>query len=440
MRLLYMFMYVSLKYAIRIYFKKTAVINGPKEIFGSTIYVSNHAASFMDPLTIASLRRPIIFFMTRSDVFTPLSKPFLWSAHMLPIYRQHDGEDTKKKNEQVFDRCAKILKYGRNLLIFGEGFTDDVFIRRLKPVKKGAVRIGFSALEKLNWEKNIYIAAAGANYSKPNMTRSNVLIETSDKICLNDYKEAYLENPGKVILDLSKEIEKRIQDCITHIQIAEDAPFHENIMEITRKGMHPTSVNKNISLTNRHKYSQKLAHYFNENKDRIHQEFSSLRQKIENYNLKLKKLNIADMDVVEKIEEGELNLWKSRTKLLLLLPFTLLGIIHCGLVYWAVKWWVEKSFRREVFWGSVKFLLALILMGLVNIPVIFLFHNCIYPSYLLGFLYYTLIGLFFLAGYTSKTTWINLKRKKKINEANLSELAEERKSLLAEIEESIPIA
>jgi len=435
-----MCMYFSLKYAIRIYFKKTAVVNAPKEIFGSTIYVSNHAASFMDPLTVASLRKPITFFMTRSDVFTPLSKPFLWSAHMLPIYRQHDGEDTKNKNEEVFQTCTKVLKYGRNLLVFGEGFTDDVFIRRLKPVKKGAVRIGFTALEILDWKKKIYIAATGANYSSPNMTRSNVLIETSDKICLNDYKEAYLENPGKVILDLTKEIEKRMQACITHVEIVDDAPFHENIMEITRKGMHPTSVKNEIPLIQRHKYSQKLAHYFNENKDRIHNELKSLREKLENYNSKLKKNNIADMDVVEKIETGKLNLWKERIKLALLSPFTLLGIIHCGLVYLFVKWWVEKSFRRKVFYGSVKFLMGMILMGLANIPVIFLFHNYVYPSYILGFLYYAMIGFFFLAAYTSKTTWGNLKRKKRINDAKLSELAIERSALLKEIEDSIPVA
>jgi 1-acyl-sn-glycerol-3-phosphate acyltransferase len=95
----------------------------------------------MDPLVVASLRLPIVFFMTRSDVFTPISRPLLWASHMLPIYRQHDGEDTKAKNEEVFQKCSRILSFGRNLLIFGEGFTDDTFVRRLKPVKKGAVRI-----------------------------------------------------------------------------------------------------------------------------------------------------------------------------------------------------------------------------------------------------------------------------------------------------------
>jgi len=440
MRFFYMWMYVSLKYSIRIYFKKTAVVNAPKEIFGSTIYVSNHAASFMDPLTVASLRRPITFFMTRSDIFTKYVKPILWAAHMLPIYRQHDGEDTKNRNEEVFERCARVLKYGRNLLVFGEGFTDDVFIRRLKPIKKGAIRIGFTTLGILDWKKKIYIAAVGANYSKPNMMRSNVIVETSDKICLNDYKEAYLSNPGKTITDLTKTIEEMMQQCITHIEVAIDAPFHENIMGITRKGMHPTSVNKALPLVSRHKYSQKLAEFFNENKDLVHSELLPLREKLEKYNARLAKAKINDMDVVEKIQMGKLNFWKDRLKLTFLFPLTLLGILHCGVVYFLVKWWVEKSFKRKVFYGSVKLLLGMILMGLINIPVIFLFYHYLYPSYILGFIYYALIGFFFLAAYISKMSWTDLKRKKKINDLQLKELAQERVALLNEIEKVISVA
>lgn len=135
MRFFYFILFITLKYSLRIFYHRIKTINSPKTFLGSTIYVSNHAASFMDPLVIGGLRMPIVFFMTRSDVFTPLTKPFLWAAHMLPIYRQHDGVDTKDANQKVFAKCNKVLSFGRNLLIFGEGFTDDEFIRRLKPIK-----------------------------------------------------------------------------------------------------------------------------------------------------------------------------------------------------------------------------------------------------------------------------------------------------------------
>ena len=109
MRAAYLLLKFTLKFSLWIYYPKTKIINAPKRRFSRTIFVCNHAASFMDPLVIASNQKPIVFFMTRSDVFKGLLKPVLWAAHMLPIYRSLDGEDTKKKNEEVFQKCNSIL-------------------------------------------------------------------------------------------------------------------------------------------------------------------------------------------------------------------------------------------------------------------------------------------------------------------------------------------
>lgn len=429
MRLLYFILYFVLKYAFRVYFRKTATFNSPKEFFGRTIYVSNHAASFMDPLVVASLRRPIVFFMTRSDVFTTFMKPILWASHMLPIYRQHDGEDTKAKNIEVFDTCSAVLRYGRNLLIFGEGFTDDIFIRRLKPVKKGAIRIGFYALEKQNWKKKIYLAAVGVNYTEPNLMRSDCLVSTSDKICLNDYREAYESNPNKVVNDLTKEIEQRMQQQITHVQEAKNAPFHEAVQQITRLGMHPTTSLRSISLEKRWRYSQKLADFFNANTARLEHEFAELHRQLSDYNEGLKKKNINDSDVLEYIDSGKFSRAGNSLNMLLLSPFALLGFVHCGLVYLLVKRFVEKSFKRSVFHGSVKLLLGMIGMGLINIPIVFLFHQLIYPNWWLALLYYALIGLFFLAMILFNGQWDTWKRKKKIKAEELAAFAQQRQNL-----------
>ena len=106
MRILYLILFFSLKYAFRIFFRNRERVNSRAKFLGRTIYVSNHPASFLDPLVIAGLQMPVVFFMTRSDVFTAISRPFLWACHMLPIYRQQDGGDTKDKNEKVFKKCS----------------------------------------------------------------------------------------------------------------------------------------------------------------------------------------------------------------------------------------------------------------------------------------------------------------------------------------------
>src|SRR5690554_1792688 len=259
MRPLYFLLKLVLKLLLWIYYPRFKMIRSPQKRFSRTIYMSNHASSFMDPLVVAGSQPPIVFFMTRSDIFTPLLKPIFWAAHMLPIYRQHDGEDTKAKNEAVFNKCKNILKYGRSLLVFSEGFTDNTFIRRLKPIKKGAVRIGFVTLENINWEKKIYLQAVGVNYSDPDVLGSDCLISNGEPLCLNDYKEAYLKDPNKTIYELTLRMEKDMQNQLTDVRNKEMAPFHENIMRITRKGMHAVDTDRRISLVNRWKYSKNLA-------------------------------------------------------------------------------------------------------------------------------------------------------------------------------------
>jgi hypothetical protein len=439
MRFFYLILKITLQYTTRIYYPRQKLVNSPKELFGRTIYVSNHAASFMDPLIVAGRRMPIVFFMTRSDVFTPVTKPILWAAHMLPIYREHDGEDTKGKNAEVFKKCAKIISFGRNLLIFGEGFTDDVFIRRLKPVKKGAVRIGFSALEELNWSKNIYVAAVGCNYSDPNEMRSDILVSTSEKICLNDYRQEYEENPNKIITELTRRIELLMREQITHVEDKDMAPFHENVMKITRKGMNARCSDTAIPLENRWRYSQNLAHWFNDNVTSEKEELMDLKKELESYFSLLKKFRLDEKYLYEyQTSNG------SRLKELLFMftmwPFAILGLIHCGIPYYFTKRFVETSFKRRVFWSSVKLLVGKISMGLLNIPSIFLFYKFVYPSYWLAFAYYLCIGLFGLAAYMWVRNFKSYKIKGAMKKMNLDKFWSKRTEFAQKIKELIPVA
>lgn len=441
MRFFYLFLYFSLRLSTRLYFRKRAVFNSPKEYFGRTIYVSNHAASFMDPLLVAAFRNPIVFFMTRSDIFTPLMKPILWAAHMIPIYRQHDGEDTKGKNEEVFKICTKILSFGRNLLIFGEGFTDDVFIRRLKPVKKGAVRIGFIALEEMNWKKKVYIAAVGCNYSDPNVMRSDILISTSDKICLNDYEQAFKENPNKVINELTKLIEIKMREQITHVEDKNWTSFHENVMQLTRKGMNVENVDRTIPLESRWRYSQKLANWMNKKPLEETPELVELKAEMDTYFKLLKRFKLKENYIYDFQSENKGNRTKELLYLCTMWPFALLGMIHCFIPYILVKRFTEKTFRRKVFWGSVKMLLGKASMGILNLPFIFLFHHFVYPSYWLGILYYLfVIPAFGLVAYIYHRKLVDFRVKGAIQKMDITNFIEKRKALVEKIHQNIPVA
>lgn len=435
----YTIIYLVLSYTLRIFYPKHVVLKKKKKrLKEGTIYVSNHAASFMDPLVIARFGGHIVFFMTRSDVFTKITKPFLASARMLPIYRQQDGADTKKKNEEVFQRCSSLLKNGRNLLIFGEGFTDDVFIRRLKPIKKGAVRIGFKTLENINWSQNINLAAIGCNYEDPNKLGSALLLSYSDEICLNDYREQYEDNPNKVINELTVYIEKLMQEQITHIENKELATFHENIMSITRKGMNAFNSNRNISLLKRWEYSKKLAHWMNEQNIETNDSFNKTKEETKSYFALLKDLKLEEQFVFWKKETPNGSRLKEMIYMSILFPFAIIGVIHCAIPYIFVRRFVEKSFKRKVFWASVKMILGAVVIGITNIPAIFIFYYLIFSSWILAFAYYLSIGISGLAAYLLVKNFKIFFMKGRVNKTDLTEILQHREKLEKLIQETAP--
>ena len=436
MRYLYLILKITVSYSLKVFYARIKMVNEPRRMLGRTIYVSNHAASFMDPLAIGAFYRPIVFFMTRSDIFNKYTQPLLWGCHMFPIYREHDGEDTRRKNEEVFEKCAKVLKNGRNLLVFGEGFTDDVFIRRLKPVKKGAVKIGFQTLEKINWSKNIHVAAVGCNYSSPNEMRTDLLISTSERICLNDFKTEYEDNPNRVITQLTRRIEEMMQDQITHVENKDWLSFHEHLMILTRKGMNAHNFDRSISLVDRWKYSKKLAKWLNDQDERALENLAQLKEEMEDYFKLLKRQKLEEQFIYWKENDG------SRLKEILfltfMLPIAIIGVVHCAIPYLIAKTFVEKSFRRKVFWGSVKLIMGMLLIAIFNIPTIFLFYHYVYPSWWLAIAYFFTIGLTGLVAYLWKLNLKNYRIKATIKKMNISKIINKRNEILAFVRRSIP--
>lgn len=433
MRFIYFLLNILLQYPLRIYYPNQRLVNAPKRFFGRTIYVCNHASSFMDPLVIGVLQRPIIHFMVRSDVFNKYTIPFFNSAQMLPIFREQDGEGTKSKNAVVFKKCSEILSRGKNLLIFGEGFTDDVFVRRLKPVKKGAVRIGFLTLENLNWSKKIYMATIGINYGDPNVFGSDLVISNSNRICLNDYKNEYLQNPAKVINDVNKIIEQKLQEQITHVKDLKWVFFHEHVTRLKRNGLDPNDTNFSISLQQRWKNSKELAHWMNEQNLDENIELHKLKVDLEHYFKQVKKQKIKEKYLFELSEKKSFNFAKIYSKLILLSPFALLGLVHFYLPYKWVKNFSERIMKRPVFWSSVKMFLGAVIISLWNIPIMLLANKFLIHNGWISFSIYMLLPLVGILAYRWMKLAHELQEKKRMSNMNVAELLEKRKDLLNRI-------
>lgn len=437
MRLLYFIFKLFLNYSLRLYFRNIRLVNATKNKFNRTIFVSNHPSAFMDPLIVSVLKKPIVFFMTRSDVFSKWSTPFLSSAHMIPIYRQHDGGNAIEKNKETFRKATEILEGNRSLLIFGEGLTDDIFERRLKPLKKGALRIGFTALEASNWEKEIRIVAVGCNYSNPNVMRSDILMAESEPIILNEYKEAYLENPSKTITELNRVLEAKLTGVITNIELDSDFEFHEQVMMLTRSGMSPVCYDQEIPLEKRWRFSQELAHFINQFQGRYPEELQQLAEDIKNYFTKLKQQKLSEEVLYRRMHPKQL---LRLVQLVALLPIALLGFIHAYTPYILIKRFVEKSFKRKVFWCSVKMVMTMVCMQLFNLPILFILPSILPVGFWSVFVYYLSIGVIGLIWYNwRKQFFVFMADLKHKSGATEKLLWEERAELIKRIQQTIPV-
>jgi hypothetical protein len=83
-------------------------------------------------------------------------------------------------------------------------------------------------------------------------------------------------------------------------------------------------------------------------------------------------------------------------------------------------------------------LLSMILIGVVNIPLIFLFDDFFNLSIWWGLLYYLFIGLFGLGFYLSMTLFKDLIRSSKLKKENLDDLITKRIQLVQVIEKIVP--
>ncbi|MEY4991802.1 MAG: hypothetical protein RI948_675 [Bacteroidota bacterium] len=376
MRPLYFIFWFGLGFSFRLFFRRIKEVRPSKSRFGRTIFVSNHPSSFLDPLVVSRLRKPIVYFMTRSDVFNRFTRPLFWLAHMLPIYRQQDGGNSQEKNKKVFKKATETLARNRNLLIFGEGITDDIFERRLKPIKKGAIRIGFTALEDLDWKVEIRVQGLGLNYTNPGILRGDVLLAAAEPILLNDYKAAYLENPSKVISELNRELEQRMQAQITHVKADEHVVLHEQIMMLNRKGMHVSCYDPNISLEERWLYAQKLAAYLNTLDSNAAERLATVKEQINGYLSTLQQTGLTEAELYWFAIQKN---WRLLTflKMLVQLPLFLIGLVHIALPTLYVKRFVEKKMKRPVFWSSTKMTMLLVLLPIWNILLFALASNFI---------------------------------------------------------------
>ncbi len=367
----YSFIKILFGAAVKIFFRQIEIIgeeNIPTD--KPVILVSNHPSAFMDPLVLGIIFKKPLYFFARADIFKPGFVNWITKkAHVSPIYRIVDGAGSLEKNDEVFSNAAKLLQENKTLLLFGEGFTDEIFIRRVKPMKKGSMRIALGAEEKFDFNLDVKIVCAGINYSDPSSFRSDIVISYSKPIDVSKYKNLFRKHSNKCMQELNKEIYSSLKNEVVHIENADNSELLEQLLIISEKGLNNDS-GKFLPMEKRWEFSKKLAEALNH---LTAEKISYLKEKCSNYFSILNNLKISNGFV----EKNHLIIQRILF-LIFTFPVFILGVINNYLPVKFSTFLSKKISQRPVFWSSTDMAFSIITVPLYYVILLgvlkFYFH------------------------------------------------------------------
>ena len=255
--------FLSVRFFIKIglffYTKKTRV-NGLENIpkKGAVLFAINHPNGLLDPLVVTTHNPRINFFLVRAAAFKKsFIKKILESLNLMPIYRIRDGIQQLSNNEEIFNKCYKILERKDTLVIFPEGTHNRK--RTARPLSKGFTRIISGALEKFP-DLDIAVIPVGITYQNASVFPSKVCINYGKPI---NSKNIFDNNPkAKSINILKKEVSDQLKTLSVHIE--DDENYNATLSKLNKAQVDFTEVdlvNKMIQENSFPKEKEKAKNY-----------------------------------------------------------------------------------------------------------------------------------------------------------------------------------
>ena len=236
MNLLLRFIYVTMKYwvwlTLRLYYRHVLVLNPERlEAQNPFLIVSNHPNTLFDPFVVVVHLREMVFFLANYGLFkNPIAAWILNTLYCIPVKRPKDVDGTQQNNDDAFRRCDEHLQGRNNLFVAPEG--ESFMVRRINPIKSGAVRIGFSAEAKNDFQMDLRIFPVGITYDAPNCFQSRVIVNPGEMIDFRDWAAAHHENRKKATEDLTDLVAKRLQDLTIHCDDKEQDVFLQQLEKV----------------------------------------------------------------------------------------------------------------------------------------------------------------------------------------------------------------
>lgn len=204
------------------------------------MFLPNHQNALLDALLIAVQCNRKPFFLTRSDVFrNNLVITVLDFFRMIPIYRIRDGRESLKNNQEVFDRCSRLLGQDHAILMFPE--ANHNLKRRVRPLSKGFTRILLNTLEK-SPNLDISIVPVGINYRDAARFPNRVALYYGEAIQMRTWYKP--QDKTGSIDRVKHKVGDRLKTLTTHIE--DEAHYADTLRKLDTLGvdyLDPQKVN-----------------------------------------------------------------------------------------------------------------------------------------------------------------------------------------------------
>lgn len=179
------------------------------------ILAVNHPTAFIEPCFLACHAGRDLYFMTRGDVFArPWARRVLSWLHLIPIYRSHDGFANVRRNAGSFSAALEVLRRNKAVLIMAEGGLRHE--QRLRPLRKGAARMAFDALEQCGLQ-DVHIQAIAVNYTRAESARGEMMVRVFPPLAVRDFQAHYQQHPRRALEALTDALARDLREGVIHI-------------------------------------------------------------------------------------------------------------------------------------------------------------------------------------------------------------------------------
>jgi len=363
MPFLYFLISRVIKLGLSLFFQKIDVRhaeNIPER--GPVVFAANHPNSTMDGLLMSTVTTRMVHHIAHAGLFHNRIKAWLLrNCGVIPIRRRGSGEASPDRNLESFTSCFEVLEQGVVIGIFPEGISD--YARQLKKLKTGTARIVLEAERRNGFALGVCLIPIGLHFFSRSRFRSKVLVNVGRSVDLAPYFALNKENNTEAVQQLTEHLQDRMENLTINIQYPELEEFIRDLEVIYRDDLKspplegaraPSPGVEDFVLSQ--KIAECVEYHYEHDPSRVR----ALQSKVASYNRKLRRFNMKDSMLRDKISMGMflrreiVNIFKAA----LALPLAVYGILNNYLPFRLTEA-VAKKYLSE----RTKILTALFLGG-----------------------------------------------------------------------------